>query len=166
LRALKNTVIFNYIDGTLTEQTEYPSTLHNHTYVAVLPNDYFHLLNCIVEYNGSDSKCSNGRTLAVGASRITSDQYPSALRNYYLQPSWKRPYYFINKVNKGKAPEDSTKNTAYINRIEIRLGNSPQIPERVYIDYLQIPEKLELTEDQLNDIDDTSQILQFPEYVC
>jgi hypothetical protein len=97
------------------------------------------LLNCIVEYNGSDSKCSNGKTVAYGASRITSDQYPSALRNYYLQPSWKKPYYFINKVHHDVIPEDDSKYTSFINRIEIRLGDSKKIPSRVYVDYLQTP---------------------------
>jgi hypothetical protein len=36
-------------------------------------------------------------------------------------------------------PEDQTKPTKYINRIEIRLGKSKQVPSRVYIDYLQTP---------------------------
>lgn len=161
LRALKNTVILD-----LKPQTEYPQKkLHEHTYTTILPNDYFHLLNCIVEYDNHNSNCDYGKSLQFGASRINSDQYPTSLRNYYLQPSWKRPYYFINKVS-NIIPEDQTKPTEYINRIEIRLGKSKQVPSRVYIDYLQTPQTLELTEDQLNEVNDVSQIMQFPEYIC
>lgn len=160
LRALKNTVILE-----LSKQTEYKnSILHNNTYVTILPDDYFHLLNCIVEYDDLNTKCSN-KSMQFGASRINSDQYPTALRNYYLQPSWKHPYYFINKVSE-IIPEDETKTTKYINRIEIRLGKSIQVPSRIYVDYLQIPQTLELTEDQLNEVEDVSQIIQFPEYIC
>lgn len=161
LRALKNTVILE-----LSKQTEYKnSILHNNTYITILPDDYFHLLNCIVEYDDLNTKCSNNKSMQFGASRINSDQYPTALRNYYLQPSWKHPYYFINKVSE-IIPEDETKTTKYINRIEIRLGKSIQVPSRIYVDYLQIPQTLELTEDQLNEVEDVSQIIQFPEYIC
>jgi hypothetical protein len=36
----------------------------------------------------------------------------------------------------------------------------------VYIDYLKTPEKINLTYDQLDYIKDTSQILEFSDYVC
>ena len=58
------------------------------------------------------------------------------------------------------------KYTTDINRIEIRLGKSTQVPSRVYVDYLQIPEELNLTQEQIDDIEDNSQIMQFPKYVC
>lgn len=158
LRALKTTVVFRHaglLSDTLKLQNDYPMTLHSHTYEAVLPEDYLHLLNCIVEYSKSEDACGDGSGVQVGASRINSDQYPTTLSNYYAQPSWKHPYYFINKLSDNN-----------INRIEIRLGKSKQIPRRVYIDYLQIPEKLNLTQEQIDDIEDNSQIMQFPEYVC
>jgi hypothetical protein len=80
LRALKNSVILE-----LDEQKKYgSSTLHENTYVTILPNDYFHLLNCIVEYNNPDANCDNQKSVQFGASRINSDQYPTAIRNYYL----------------------------------------------------------------------------------
>lgn len=163
LRALKNTVILE-----LEAQQQYPdSTLHANTYVTTLPDDYFHLLNCIVEYNDLNSNCENKKSMHFGASRINSDQYPTAIRNYYLQPSWKRPYYFINKVvNPGYLPSDDKISTEFINRIEIRIGKSTEKPSRIYVDYLQTPQTLKLTEDQLDEVDDNSQIIQFPEYIC
>lgn len=169
LRALKTTVVFRHaglLSDTLKLQDDYPNTLHSHTYEAVLPKDYLHLLNCIVEYSKSSDKCNDGSGVQVGASRINSDQYPTSLRNYYAKPSWEHPYYFINKMPSNINSNSDNKYTTDINRIEIRLGKSTQVPSRVYIDYLQIPEELNLTQEQIDDIEDNSQIMQFPKYVC
>ncbi len=52
--------------------------------------------------------------------------------------------------------------------IEIRCGNLGGKLElvEVYIDYLRIPKKLELTTEQLDLIEDTTDSLEFPDYVC
>lgn len=52
--------------------------------------------------------------------------------------------------------------------MEIRYGkdNSVFVLSKVYVDYLRTPQYLQLTQEQIDDIEDTSQSLEFPDYVC
>ena len=53
-------------------------------------------------------------------------------------------------------------------RIEIRYGTDDSIFELtdVYIDYIKAPQLIRLTQEQLDRTEDTSQLLEFPDYVC
>jgi len=53
-------------------------------------------------------------------------------------------------------------------RIEIRYGkdNSLFQLERVYIDYIKAPQHIRLSQEQLDLTEDTSQMMEFPDYVC
>lgn len=52
-------------------------------------------------------------------------------------------------------------------RMEIRYGNNPNFElEAVYVDYLKTPQHVKLTQDQLDLVKDTSQLLEYPDYVC
>lgn len=53
-------------------------------------------------------------------------------------------------------------------RIEIRYGTDDSIFELtdVYIDYIKAPQHIRLTQEQLDRTEDTSQLLEFPDYVC
>lgn len=53
-------------------------------------------------------------------------------------------------------------------RIEIRYGkdNSLFQLERVYVDYIKAPQYIRLTQEQLDLTEDTSQMMEFPDYVC
>lgn len=52
-------------------------------------------------------------------------------------------------------------------RLEIRCGKNSNFKlQSVYIDYLKSPQLLNLTQEQLDLIEDTSQIMEFPDYVC
>lgn len=53
-------------------------------------------------------------------------------------------------------------------RIEIRYGkdNSLFQLERVYVDYIKAPQHIRLTQEQLDLTEDTSQMMEFPDYVC
>lgn len=53
-------------------------------------------------------------------------------------------------------------------RCEIRYGtdNSVFKLKQVQIDYVKVPQYLELTQEQLDRTEDTSQVLEFPDYVC
>ena len=112
------------------------------------------------------------------ARRLTSDMFPSIIRNAYLKPSYKCPYYFINNTNyeveqnaskklanvlgvtNTEADGDPERNTL---RIEIRCGNAT--PKRVYLDYIRMPQLIELTYEELES-GSTTKVLEFPEYVC
>lgn len=52
-------------------------------------------------------------------------------------------------------------------RCEIRYGNDDSIRLKcIYIDYLKVPQYVEITADQLDLVEDTTQIMEFPDYVC
>lgn len=52
-------------------------------------------------------------------------------------------------------------------RMEIRCGNNPNFElETVYVDYLKTPQYIKLTQLQLDLVEDTSQLLEYPDYVC
>ena len=107
-----------------------------------------------------------------------------------MRPSYKNPYFYINNVTTIPTyPTESTsesdsvvyptnKNVERVEenrygnrskvRMELRYGkdNSTFTLSRVYIDYLKAPQFIRLTQEQVDDTIDQSQILEFPDYVC
>ena len=69
-------------------------------YVAYLPDNYMHILNCIVEYQVNKSfKCySAGDHVDFPARRLTADMASGILHNVYMRPEYKRPYFYINNI--------------------------------------------------------------------
>ena len=53
-------------------------------------------------------------------------------------------------------------------RCEIRYGTDNSIFElkSVYIDYIKAPQQIRLTQQQIDRTNDTSQVLEYPDYVC
>lgn len=53
-------------------------------------------------------------------------------------------------------------------RIEIRYGKDSSLFElkNVYIDYIKTPQHIRLTQEELDLTEDTSQMMEFPDYVC
>lgn len=53
-------------------------------------------------------------------------------------------------------------------RMEIRYGHDSSVfeLEKVLIDYIKSPQTIRLTQEQVNLTEDTSQIMEFPDYVC
>lgn len=79
------------------------NSLMGQYYYADLPADYLHMINCIVEYqvNKSNFKCYNlNDSVFFAARRLTSDMYAQIINNAYLRPTYKRPYYYLNNINK------------------------------------------------------------------
>ena len=70
------------------------------TYSVDLPSDYLHMLNCICVYNVKKTfKCYNcGDTWRAAATRLTADAYSQVLDDFWLKPSYKRPYYYIHSI--------------------------------------------------------------------
>jgi len=52
--------------------------------------------------------------------------------------------------------------------MEIRYGkdNTLFVASKLYVDYLRAPQYLQLTQEQVDEVLDTSQLLEFPDYVC
>ena len=72
------------------------------SYYVDLPEDYMHLLNCIVEYKVgvSNFKCDNkGDMVYFAARKLTPDMYTQVLNNAYMRPMYKRPYYYLTNIN-------------------------------------------------------------------
>lgn len=128
---------------TLTFQTNY--------YKGTLPTDYFHPLNCSVKFEVVSSlPCQPvGSTFEKRASKLTSNQVKGVEENFYFKPSYKNPYFYRNS-----------------NLLEIRSGSTlSAVPKIAYLDYLRIPSVIELTQEQIDGVTDTSQALEFPDYV-
>lgn len=112
-----------------------------------------------------------------------------------MRPSYKNPYYYINNVNTentyntadnqvpidytvGEEPDIINNNVQRIAeerygnknqvRLEIRYGRDDSIfkLEQVYVDYLKAPQFIRLTQEQVDEVADNSQVLEFPDYVC
>lgn len=98
LRTLKSTVVLT--PKTLPSIYGTADNLLNKTYEVDLPDDYLHILNCIVEYNVvSRYKCYNANDkVQFGAKRLTADMFSQVINNYYLRPTYKNPYFYINNV--------------------------------------------------------------------
>lgn len=191
-------------------------------YEVILPNDYYHLLNCICKFKlNKKFKCyPENSYVTYSARRLTADLEPQIINNAYLKPSYKNPYYYINNINSSSdIPTNPYNNidgtgtdmngvynvTDYLGnnlgsnsnlsrtldisgvqkstverstadrfgnpstvKMEIRCGNTDSIFElvAVKVDYLKVPQNINLTQDQLDLTEDTSQILEFPDYVC
>lgn len=272
LRVLKSTAVL--VPSISTEYTA--DSLFNVTYDVDLPDDYLHVLNCVVEYDVLQNyKCYNsGTKWQQGARRLTADMFSQIINNYYLRPTYKSPYYYINNVTTDfiyptdenvllvgtgiQVPKyvisvtsanvttdskvniithdgvvttvtctaldtatdiagditsaltaltsavsvvgttvtilDSAISNIYLSgpglvlsktpsssrvaenrygnrskvRMEIRYGkdNSTFRLSKVYIDYLKAPQFIRLTQEQVDEVVDNSQILEFPDYVA
>lgn len=53
-------------------------------------------------------------------------------------------------------------------RMEIRYGHDSTVFQlrKVFVDYIKSPQTIRLTQEQVNLTEDTSQIMEFPDYVC
>ena len=91
------------------------------TYYVDLPSDYLHLLNCICIYNVNKTyKCYNkGETWRAAATRLTADAYSQVLDNFWLRPTYKRPYYYIHNINMLSNGENYTQETIPTNPYRI-----------------------------------------------
>lgn len=185
-------------------------TFEGAVYQANLPLDYYHLLNCICEYEvKSTYNCYDaGKKVRFAAKRLTSDMWSYVINNHYMMPTYKRPYYYIinrntssdlptnpivaaddtlNKDTKGTDGELPTSitiggsaksvvqkeaNNRYGNAsnvsIQIRYGLDNTVFKliNIYVDYLKTPQYIRLTQDQIDRTLDTSQVIEFPDYVC
>lgn len=125
--------------------------LANGYYSGTLADDYYHPLNVQVVYElQQDYKCDEAGALHYeAANRLPSGAAKNVLGNYYFKPSYKKPYFYI-----------------YNNIIQIRSG-STSIYKPVYLlmDYLRKPTPVDITQEQIDDVIDDSQVLEFPDYM-
>lgn len=134
------------------------NTLYNTTYEVTLPTDYLHILGCqcIFQLLKNYNCYTKDSYVQYSAKKLTSDSWGQVMNDYYNRPSPTKPYFFIQNINQSS------------NRMEIRYGQDDSVFKlvEVLIDYIKVPKQVELTEEQLDLIEDTSQELEFPDYVC
>ena len=104
IRVLKTSAILKAkkLSEKYSDDEDFGNGLFMTSYYADLPNDYMHVLNCIIEYTvqASNFKCYEvGKKVYFNVKRLSPDLYAQILNNAYLRPSYKRPYYYINNVN-------------------------------------------------------------------
>lgn len=147
------------------------------SYKVSLPDDYVHILNCICEFEALKSKCEDGcRLVRQGANKLTSNQWSQVITNYYMRPSIKQPYFYISNIEDPDPNKSYTTNKARGQRygnsmlpvMEIKCGvlNPNEYDFKyVYVDYLASPQYVELKQEDLDDVVDTTPLLEFPDYV-
>lgn len=141
---------------------------------AMLPDNYWHILNCTIEFEkqGVSSGCKSTSKFIQPARKLTAEMYPAIINNAYFKPSYRSPYYrvfaitetgdMIDKILNPCTEEDS--NISY--NLSIKCGNTEKyIPIRAYVDYLRTPKKILLSEDDLYGVDNTDK-LEFSDYIC
>lgn len=145
-------------------------------YFCNIPSDYWHILNCTVQFEESDNKnqCNKASNSNSSVARkLTSDLYPSIINNAYFKPSPKNPYYRVIKT--GTSELDTTLNSL-LNPcsnndekviLDLRCGDTDRYkPCYVYIDYLKIPDHVELSHQDLESEIDNTSVMEFSDYVC
>jgi hypothetical protein len=202
LRVLKATAILSVYKQ---ENKTNSSPLYKAVYVANLPSDYLHLINCVCEYKSKKTvNCNESLNTFYAAQRLTGELWSQILNNYYMRPTYKRPYFYVNNTNTsenlptnpytGKTGTDPTlekkfdrtvqfesSEVSVINRqggirygnvspliIEIRYGADDKSFEliKIHIDYIKTPQYVTLTQNEIDELEDNSQILEFPDNVC
>ena len=101
----------------------------------------------------------------------TEDKVPTSTLNEDTDTSKESSPRTINLKNIENKSVDKEAGVRYGNAseviCEIRHGNNPKFTlTAVIIEYLKVPQYIRLTQEQLNLVEDTSQILEFPDYVC
>lgn len=104
LRVLKSTTMLSpkkAVAYNSEDDIDILNRIYGATYEVNLPDDYLHMLNCICVYKvNSTHKCYDpGNYIQFGATRLTADAWGNIINNFYMKPSYKRPYYYIHNVN-------------------------------------------------------------------
>jgi hypothetical protein len=79
---------------------ETSGNIFGESYRCELPKDYVHMLNCICEFEDlTGTRCEEGGKFQQGANKLDTSQWSHIINNAYMQPSVKRPYYYIINID-------------------------------------------------------------------
>lgn len=94
LKATKQLQLTKVVNGKVAQKDRF-------VYETMLPDDYMHILNCIVYFKvKSNYSCySAGDHVDFAAKRLTADMATGIMHNAYMKPTYKRPYFYINNVD-------------------------------------------------------------------
>lgn len=141
LRVLKSSVTLRALnEKSPINDVTVRDSMYGAIYEFALPADYLHLLNCVCNFKvNKPFKCYNANTyVQFPAERLTSDLWSQIINNFYMRPTYKRPYYFIHNVNSYPADpqyvaSEPSGGYTYGNKINYE-GNFGRVPsENIYI---------------------------------
>ena len=143
---------------------------------ALLPDDYWHILNCVVVFDkqGESNNCKSTPNKAMYVARkLTADVEPAIINNAYFKPSYRVPYYkVLAELDSGSIldmivnPCDTEPDGNIHYRLHIECGDtSKYIPANAKVEYLKTPKKVSISEEDLYGIDNTDK-MEFSDYVC
>tara|TARA_R110002073_G_scaffold32817_2_gene99173 strand:- start:1607 stop:2392 length:786 start_codon:yes stop_codon:yes gene_type:complete len=123
------------------------------------PDNYWHMLGShVTAATTADYKCyPAGTTNQETSKRLTQNVANGIINNDFLKPAFNRPYHsFVDALAGGVKPD-----------LMYFVGPSSRFRlTEVAIDFLKDPERVALTETQRDLPLDTSETMEFPDYVC
>lgn len=192
MRVLTNSIRIDSTNGLSKHNDTGDTSTFEDSYNCILPKDYVHILNVVCEFKDNQpvSRCNKGKTKLIrhGANKLDTNQWSSVITNYYMRPSINQPYYYIININGDSDPADQQyynkqgvpiKNQVKEKESGQRYGNATQpimqikygndmsryTLEAVYLDYLRAPKYVKLEKSHLDENGDSSNVLEFPDYV-
>lgn len=164
--------------GALTFQEQKVGTF-GESYRTELPNDYLHILNCTCQFKDLSPRCyGKNDTITVSANKLNTNQWAQIVNNYYLKPSVRNPYYYIVNIDDPQLQRvsDETKkanvsgNIRYGNNVkplmQVKCGDDSRYQlQYVFVDYLRSAIYYSISQDDLDSVQDNSQVIEFPDYV-
>ena len=153
------------------------SVIVNDYYNRPLPErPYFYIhninINNTVPTNPITSGNPNGTDIATKYDVTTSTSSVGGVDGTNGKSNFSRTITLGEPDNRSVSTVERDAGTRYGNasnvRMEIRYGHDNSIfsLEKVFIDYIKSPQTIRLTQEQVNLTEDTSQIMEFPDYVC
>jgi hypothetical protein len=124
------------------------------------PDNYWHMLGShVTTFTRIPYKCyPAGSETNYPSKRLTANIANGIMNNSFLRPDFKRPYHSFG---------DDVTNTSVRPDLFFYVGNMAQFGiSSIYIDYLKEPAVDTLTVQQRDLPVDTSDTIEFPEYVC
>ena len=97
----------------------------------------------------------------------TGEKVPVTINNAVLVFEWV-PLLKVRQLNSVEKVGEVRYGNPSTVRLEIRYGkdNSLFTLDSVYVDYIKAPQFIRITQEQLDLTEDTSQIMEYPDYVC
>lgn len=120
---------------------------------------------------GTDVVTDNITTEKILTSKEGNSNYPRTVKlNQFMgfdSETGKPKYQKVVTDSVEKSSAQRYGNASKV-RMEIRYGHDRSIFElyKVFVDYIKTPQYIRLTQEQVNLTEDTSQIMEFPDYVC
>lgn len=133
------------------------------------PDNYYHLLKCNLGLTPKQNfKCyEQGLTTEFTCHRLTDDK--AIETNTYLKAKYTNPYVYIYNNNTFAPYAGSTiANRDRQPSFEIKTGLVEDMFNYTFIDvrYIRYPRVLNLTQSQLEGAGDTSNVMEFPDFIC